>query len=76
MLTSYLHVEECRSVDIVERHKTSEVNSSSCRTLEDLSYFKEFRLFVWKSAEEKFAQGHQYDISSLGNGVGAISTDV
>lgn len=66
-------MEECRNVDIVERNKTSEVSSSSCRTSEDLNYFKEFRLFVWKSAKEKFAQGHQYDVCSLGNGVGAIN---
>ena len=52
--------------------QTSEGNSSSFRTLDGLNHSKEFRLFQQKSAEEKFAQFHQYDVFSLDNGVGAI----
>lgn len=58
---------------MAERQKTGEVSSSSGRTLESLNCFKEFRLFQQKMAEEKCAQCHQYDVSSLGNGVGAIN---
>ena len=60
-------------MDTVERNKTSDISSSSFRTLEGFDCFTEFRLFQQQLAEEKFAQGHRQDVCGLSNGVGAIN---